>query len=242
MRRRRTTTSDGASPFGVAALAPAFVAIVAGAPITFILLVVAQEDLPGRSVGEAAAFLGLWAAAMGAAVWISRTHGAGGVIADTGLWARPVDAVGGLVVALLLVQVHSVIVRVVAGTVVGGLGPRSGFVTPPYAQPGALVVATAVLTAVVGPMAEELLFRGVVQPALASRVHPSIAIVGQAVIAGLCHANPGLGLHTLSVVLAWTGGALVLGVARELTGRLGPGLVGHSLYQVLVVTAVLRGA
>lgn len=228
--------------FDVRALAPAFVALAVGAPATFLLLLLAQEGLPGRPVGEAAAFLALWVALVVATLWASRHVGSGDVRRDTALHWQPIDMTTGAVVALAVVLVHGLTIRVVAATVIGGLGPRSGFVTPPFVQSDALVLLTLVLTAVVGPLAEELFFRGLVQQAIATRFGAAVGIIVQALLAGAVHANPGLGEHTLSVVVASAGAAVVYGVARQATGRLGPGLVGHSLYEVLVVVALLRGA
>lgn len=228
--------------FDLRALAPAFVALAVGAPATFLLLLLAQERLPGRPVGEAAAFLAFWAAAVAATVWASRRFASGDLREDTGLRSQPIDMTTGVVVALAVVLVHGIVIRLIAETVIGGLGPRSGFVTPPFVQSDALVLLTLVLTAMIGPLAEELFFRGLVQPAIASRFGPVVAIIGQALVAGAVHANPGLGEHTLSVVAASAAAALVYGIARQATGRLGPGLVGHSLYEVLVVVALLRGA
>ena len=228
--------------FDLRALAPAFVAVAVGAPSTFLLLLIAQERLPGRPVGEAAAFLALWTAGVVATIWASRRLATGDLRRDAGLAWAPLDIVAGLLVAMTVVVVHGAVIRAVAATVVGGLGPRSGFVTPPFVQSDALVVLTLLLTAVVGPLAEELFFRGLVQQALASRFGSAIAVIGQAIVAGACHANPGLGEHTLSVVLASAAAALVYGTARQLTGRLGPSIAGHALYEVLIVVAVLRGA
>lgn len=237
-----TPDAEEIAGFDVRALAPAFVALAVGAPATFLLLLLAQESLPGRPVGEAAAFLALWVALIVATVWASRRTGSGDLRRDTGLHWQPIDMTTGVVVALAVVLVHGLVVRVIAATVIGGLGPRSGFVTPPFVQSEALVLLTLLLTALVGPLAEELFFRGVVQQAIASRFGAAAGIIGQALAAGAVHANPGLGEHTLSVVVGSAGAAVVYGVARQATGRLGPGLVGHSLYEVLVVVALLRGA
>ena len=241
-RRHEADARARVDGFDLRSLAPAFVALAVGAPATFLLLLLAQERLPGRPVGEAAAFLAFWAAAIAATAWASRRFATGDLRRDAGLRWQPIDMTAGVVIALAVVLVHGIVIRVIAETVIGGLGPRSGFVTPPFVQSDALVLLTLVLTAMVGPLAEELFFRGLVQPAIASRFGAVVAIVGQAAVAGAVHANPGLGEHTLSVVAASAAAALVYGVARQTTGRLGPGLVGHSLYEVLVVVALLRGA
>jgi membrane protease YdiL (CAAX protease family) len=240
-------TADTASPesagltFG--ALRPALAAVLAGAPLTFVLLGVAQRWFPGRTVAEAGAFLALWVACAAAAAWATTRHGSCDLVRDTGLAIRPVDLVIGPLVTLAIMQAHTLVVRLVLAAGGGeALGPVGGFVTPPHAQPDTFVVATMVLTALVAPVVEEVFFRGILQGALVARFRPVVAIGAQAVVAGLCHANPGLGSHTVSVVLAATAAATVLGAARRWTGRLGPGLVGHSLYQVLIAVAVLTGA
>ena len=241
--QRADRASDEPTALTFAALRPAMAGVLVGAPLTFVLLVVAQRWLSGRAVAEAGAFLALWVAVAAAAAWATTRHGSGDLVRDTRLAMRPVDLAIGPLVTLAIMQTHTLVVRVVLAVGGGeGLGPVGGFVTPPHAQPEPLVVATMVLTALVAPVVEEVFFRGIVQGALAVRFRPAIAIGAQAVIAGLCHANPGLGWHTVSVVLAATAAAAVLGVARHWTGRLGPGLVGYSLYNVLIALALLTGA
>jgi membrane protease YdiL (CAAX protease family) len=231
------------SGFASAALRPAFAAVMLGAPATFALLQVAQAQLPGRPVGEAAAFVPLWIAFVLATLFASRRYGSRRVAADTRLGGvRPVDALLALVVALAVSQLHELVVRGVAAVSPEALGPQAGFVTPPHVAHGAVVGITLLLWAGVGPVAEGLLLRGLLQPVLAARFRPAVAIGVQSVVSGLCHANPGLGGHTVSVVVAAAVSAAAFGTVAHLTRRLAPSIAGHALYEALVVFGVLRGA
>ena len=82
---------------------------------------------------------------------------------------------------------------------------------------------------VAAPVVEELVFRGAVQQ-LAQPLGKGQAICLQAVLFALQHAGP--------AGMAWAlGCGLVLGALRERTGRVWPGVLLHTLNNLLVFAA-----
>ena len=92
------------------------------------------------------------------------------------------------------------------------------------AWPGALLLAVTI--AVIGPVEEEILFRGVILPRLASWMGAGWAIVASSAIFSVLHEGVGdgpFGARTASVFLV----ALVLGWARLRTGALTASMAMH---------------
>lgn len=87
--------------------------------------------------------------------------------------------------------------------------------------------------AVVAPIAEELLFRGVLLPWLASWMRPAVAVIVSAGVFGLGHLYYGLGVLVPVVY------GLVLGWLRLRTGRLGPCVALHMLFNTLATIGLL---
>ncbi|HJL20572.1 MAG TPA: CPBP family glutamic-type intramembrane protease [Sandaracinaceae bacterium LLY-WYZ-13_1] len=95
----------------------------------------------------------------------------------------------------------------------------------------ALIFGTAVILA---PVAEEVLFRGIVLPHLARALSPWGAIVGSAVLFGLLHVAHGVllvGPLTLGLVLGW---------ARWRAGSLGPAILLHTTLNGFAMMMSLR--
>ena len=83
----------------------------------------------------------------------------------------------------------------------------------------------ACMAIVVAPVAEELLFRGILFPFCKDRLHPFLAWLGTAVLFALVHANT---LTFLSLTLL----ALVLNLLYEVTGNLLVPILTHSLFNL----------
>ncbi|MEO5338284.1 MAG: CPBP family intramembrane metalloprotease [Magnetospirillum sp. WYHS-4] len=88
----------------------------------------------------------------------------------------------------------------------------------------AMVLAAGLLV----PAAEEMAFRGILYPWLRGRYGAALAIVGSALLFGLCHLQPDLALRAavLGVVLAWV---------RERSGSLWPAIAAHAVNNSLAV-------
>ena len=96
----------------------------------------------------------------------------------------------------------------------------------PIASTGLL---TALSIVVIGPLAEELVFRGAIQQ-LALPLGRWQAAALQAVLFAVQHGTP--------AGMAWAlGCGLVLGALRERTGRVWPGMLLHTLNNLLVFAA-----
>lgn len=100
----------------------------------------------------------------------------------------------------------------------------------------AIVAALGIIGA---PLFEELFFRGLLYQSLASRMPVGVAAVVQGVLFGLAHTNPAIVTHNVSVVVGIGAMGIALGLARHYYRRLGPGMVGHGLHNLLVTIVIL---
>jgi membrane protease YdiL (CAAX protease family) len=94
----------------------------------------------------------------------------------------------------------------------------------PVNTPLPLVVAGAIF-AVANAVMEEIIFRGILQDALASQVGVTVAVLVQAVVFGFGHMR-GYPPGEVGIVLAGIYG-LVLGMLREWTQGLGAAIIAH---------------
>ncbi len=191
--------------------------------------------------GLAVSQLGLWAGLAGSVVWASSRKGTGRLADDFGWRLRPVDLAVGVVCALLA---HAFLDLVVARL----LGPLLG--DPDVSEPveelveaagGVRIVGLLVFVSVGAPIVEELFFRGLLLRSLQRRFDDRVAIVLSAVLFGLAHVQAlALGALVLVIVsLTLLGTALAALAVR--TGRLGPAIVTHSVFNAVSVAAVSLG-
>ncbi len=91
--------------------------------------------------------------------------------------------------------------------------------------------ATAIFIVVLGPIAEELLFRGLILRGFLSRYSVRKAILASAILFGVAHVNPFqiMTATALGVLFAWW---------RVKTGSLLPPLFGHALNNALAIGAL----
>lgn len=184
--------------------------------------------LLSSDAGEWAGFLGV--------VWLAATRkGSGSVVEDFGLRARaadvPVGVAAGLVSQFALVPLVYLPLRF--------LDPhRARQLSQPAKKlfdgvHGPQLALLALLVVVGAPVAEELFFRGLLLRSLRKRFGPGPAIAISAALFGLAHFEP---LQT--VALAAFGA--VLGWLAERTGRLGPGMVAHAVFNLATVLVLVR--
>ncbi len=88
----------------------------------------------------------------------------------------------------------------------------------------------ALIMAVIGPLAEELAFRGIIYAGLRKSGRLLSAIVLQALLFGLMHLN--INQMSYAIVLG-----LAFGILDEVTNSLWPGLIGHFMINFGSVTA-----
>jgi membrane protease YdiL (CAAX protease family) len=183
---------------------------------------------------------GLWLGFLGAVVVGSRTGGTGNVVEDFGLRFRSVDFVVGPLVGvagqLLLLPLLYLPLEPLIPHLSQRLDQPARRLTGGF--PGGDLAVIAVLTVVVVPVIEELVFRGLLlRGALrafagAGRVlGPMLAAVLTGVVFALAHfeALEVLGLAAFGTVLA------VLAIRF---GRLGPCILAHAAFNLVAVVAV----
>jgi membrane protease YdiL (CAAX protease family) len=97
----------------------------------------------------------------------------------------------------------------------------------PYLQDGYPPWVGLVDVAVVTPFAEELLFRGLVQPKLAQLIRPTEALIVQAALFSALHLSPVILVTHFAMGLA-------LGWLRRRSGSLLPGIGLHGAWNYWV--------
>jgi uncharacterized protein len=184
----------------------------------------------GSITAQAAGFLLVAAAATSP----RRGRGGRGLRAELGFRLRAIDLGIGTAIAVAALFVNATINIVLSAlgvvepgevdnvtAVFGGAVDALGF----------LLIGLAI--AIAAPIGEEVLFRGLLLQALHRRWGVVPAVVVSAVLFGLVHAQPGRGGVVLVIGTGLFG--LVLAVLVLRSGRLGPALVGHAVYNGLVV-------
>jgi len=215
-----------------AILAMSFIAITVAS--SFVVAASALQQPWGLVVGLADLMLGIIGCPV-VALKASRWWGSGRVVDDVGLRFRPIDLVIGLGAAAVAFGVMMATSRVI-----DALAHQTSNVREFHIQfPGAVVVELIVLSGVLAPVTEELLFRGVLLRGMASRWGPTAGVIAQGVVFGVAHAKFDGVWSTVGVVVTVTAVGIVFGWVARATGRLAPGMVAHSVYNlVLLVLAV----
>jgi membrane protease YdiL (CAAX protease family) len=198
--------------------------------------------------------LPVWIGLLGTAVWACRRHGSGNLVRDLGLHFRWVDLAIGLGAGLglrLVIGIWTVVYTRISGqTPTGNLQPilGSGLGT------GAWLAINVLVIAVVGPLIEEIFFRGLgLRSALASLwrragrprfADPKRRVWYASGATSLLFA----GLHVSEVsdlgsaVVLLPGLFLAGWVLARLTiwsGRLGPAVITHVVFNGVAVVALL---
>jgi membrane protease YdiL (CAAX protease family) len=194
-----------------------------------------------KSIGYlACGLVGLWFGFIGVPVYAARRKGSGRLSRDFGLRVEPVDAAlgaAGAIAALIAEALVVALVRALSGPVkvsqdVGDAIKRAE---------GPAVVVAFVLTVIAVPIVEELFFRGLLLRSLGKRFGAVVAIVGSSAVFGLAHYQGDVAARTAwTVVAGLFAVGVVLAVLAQRTGRLGPGIVAHSLFNLLAFISLVR--
>lgn len=178
-----------------------------------------------------AGWVGLWAGILGVPILASRRKGSGSLAADFGLRARRSDATGLAVGAacqlLALPALYFLIQRLTGDLDVSGaardLTDRVD---------GAAFAVVAVIAVLVGPVVEELFYRGLLLRAAARRFGTTWAVIGSSVVFGLSHFQvvqfPGL-----------FGFGVVLALLAVRTGRLGASIAAHVAFNGVAMVGLV---
>lgn len=185
--------------------------------------------------GQAVSQMGLWAGMVGAAVVASRRKGAGTLAEDFGLKGKWSDIGLGVAVA---VAVQLLVLPGIAYLMRPLLGEPevSGPVQDLLDRSQGLAFAGLILSVAVGaPIVEELFFRGLLLRSLQRRVPDWAAVVVSAVAFGIAHGSA-LPVDAVILVMAsLTVFGAILAVMAIRTGRLGPSIVTHAVFNLFTL-------
>ena len=236
-----------------------FVDVFAGLGVVLLLslLLSAPFQLTSLSAGSAQLLLGalpVWLGLLGTAVWATHRHGSGRLINDLGVRFRPIDLAIGVGTGLglrFVVGVWAVVCSAITGrqptsnlepVLAGGLGT------------GVWLVINVLAISVVGPVIEEIFFRGLgLRSALASlfrragnprfadpRRRERIAVAGTSLVFTLLHVSE---LQDLTSALVLLPGLFLAGwVLARLAlwqRRLGPAIVTHVVFNGVAVLVLV---
>jgi uncharacterized protein len=191
---------------------------------------------PNSAVVTLLGEIGLWSGMFGSAIYVSRRFGTGSLARDFTLRFRPVDIGVGLLVAAAGIALSAIASTAFSGTRFAGTNTQ--IITGQRHNSAGIAVVT-VIVALGAPFFEELFFRGLIRTALLGWLGPTGAIIGQGLLFGLAHYVPSNGLGNVSVIVTIAALGMVLGFAAQRTGRLGAGMVGHSLFNLVAAIAVV---
>lgn len=183
----------------------------------------------------AASFVGLWVPLVSSALIASRRFGTRSARDDLGLAVQSFDVVRGVVVGAVGVLATTA-TQLALSPFDELLGTNTGFIQEQLdTLPGTI---TVVVTTLVGaPLVEELFFRGLLQRSLA-RIGAA-AVVVQAVVFGMIHADPDQGLANVGIIVGVGTFGLVQGLAVRHYGRLGPVFWSHAFFNAAAVGPLL---
>jgi hypothetical protein len=167
---------------------------------------------------------------------VSHRKGIGTLRADFGLWWRPVD-LAWVPAGVVVFGAASLLVLPISD--LAGLDESSQDVVRTFERSSAVweqvvfVLAVAVLT----PVVEELLFRGILLRSLLRRTSPFWAVSGSALVFALVHfiGDPGTGYYTPAFLLL----GLVSGWAAVDSRRLGPSIGLHAGFNLLSAILII---
>ena len=180
----------------------------------------------------------LWSGLLGACSVASRRYGTGSLTRDYGLRFDRTDVRSGLFVGAGA--------RIVAGLAVAPFflaGPTFRRGNVGLEGLGADVAALGAFTVVVvlgAPVVEELFFRGLLQRSFYTVLGAAGAVGVQAFLFGLVHITPELGMANFTVMAATGAAGVVFGIAAR-NRRLPTSMVGHAVFNGVVVMLVLAG-
>jgi membrane protease YdiL (CAAX protease family) len=195
-------------------------------------------DRPG---GDAAATvvsqLGLWTGLIAACALVSHRRGTGSILRDFGFRFRWVDigfgfagAIAGRVVSAAFAAPLPVSARRLRDI------DDAAFVDDPHGMAAWIILI--VITCVGAPLVEELFFRGLLQTRLVGRYGAVTGIGVASLLFGAAHMINWQGVDSFVYAWAIAGGGLVLGLLHHLTGRLGPAIMAHALFNAMAMVAI----
>jgi membrane protease YdiL (CAAX protease family) len=185
--------------------------------------------------GQAVSQIGLWTGMVGVTLVASRRKGAGTLAEDFGFRAKWSDIGLGVVVAiavqLLVLPAIAYLLRPLLGE------PEvSGPVQDLLDKSQGPAFAGLILSVAVGaPIVEELFFRGLLLRSLQRRMPNWAAVALCAVAFGIAHGSALPVDAVLLVMISLTVFGAILAVMAIRTGRLGPSIMTHSVFNLFTL-------
>jgi len=177
----------------------------------------------------------LWTCLLTACWLASRRYGTGDLRRDFGLRIGGKDLGWGVLMSFAA-KIAGVIVVIPLVNNKRLVGNNQGVYGKVDANVGTFLVFAAV--AVIGaPIVEELFFRGLLLRSLTSVLGTGWAIVVQAILFGLAHFSPLLGLTNVSVVTIIFAAGIIFGITAWWRRRVGTSIVAHSTFNLVSVIA-----
>ena len=185
--------------------------------------------------GQAFSQIGLWTGMVGTAVVASRKKGAGRLRDDFGFYGRWSDLGLGVLVAL---AVQILVLPAIAFLLRPLLGQPevSGPVQDLLDKAQGPAFLGLILSVAVGaPLVEELFFRGLLLRSLQRRVPNWAAVALSAVAFGLAHGSALPVDAVVLVMISLTVFGAILAMLAIRTGRLGPSIVTHAVFNLFTL-------
>jgi membrane protease YdiL (CAAX protease family) len=179
----------------------------------------------------------LWAVLFATCVTASRRWGTGSWRSDFSWSLRGRDLWGGIGVFFVTFAAALVAIAPLVGH--RSLNGSNTAIFDIFRHNTTTYAVVAALGVIGAPVFEELFFRGLLYQGFTSVVPVVAAAALQGALFGLAHTNPALGTRNTSVVVGIAAMGFVLGLARHYYRRLGPGIVGHGLHNLVVVLLIL---
>lgn len=185
--------------------------------------------------GQGLAQVGLWTGFVGITVLATRRKGSGRLSQDFGFRIERRDvwigAAVGVFAQLVLLPLIALLLQPVLGKPEVS-GPVRDLVGKAR---GPAFIGLVAAVAVCAPIVEELFFRGLFLRSLQRRMPDGAAVGVSAAAFGLAHAStlPAAGVVLVMVSLTALGAVLAILALR--TGRLGPGIVAHAVFNLFTV-------
>jgi membrane protease YdiL (CAAX protease family) len=185
--------------------------------------------------GQAFSQAGLWTGMVGTALVASRRKGAGTLAEDFGFRGRWPDLGVGLLVAL---AVQLLVLPAIAYLLRPLLGEPevSGPVEELLDKAQGVAFLGLILSVAVGaPLVEELFFRGLLLRSLQRRMGNAPAVVLSAIAFGIAHGSALPVDAVVLVMISLTVFGAILAMLAIRTGRLGPSIVAHSVFNLFTL-------
>lgn len=230
--------SAGASITPFVAITTWAVAWVGGQLLATALLAVAGHAQPSKAplLLVLASTIGVWGCLGSAMLYTSHRFGSGQFTADYALRVRGIDAAGvgiGVLCQLVLIPIVYLPLEAIWPATFGDDRVQQNAADLADRASGATTVLLVLVVVVGAPIVEELVYRGLIQGSLASRVSTPIAVAATAALFTLIHFRP-VEYPGLAVF------AIVLGVAAAATKRLGLPIAIHIGFNATGLLMVMR--